>query len=190
GAVLRATERDNDQSQTTYTTRSGFNTTLADVVASGPTERILDRFTIDQRVDERAALSLIASNADGFSAADNDIGSDYEVTEAVAASSVQGTYQHGPLTLIGGLRYERTEVDSSSTRAYEGDFLPASASGSYDNLLPGLHLRYDLRENLVRRGAWTNTIGRPDFSSITARESLSFDGARPVLSRGNPNLKP
>lgn len=190
GAVLRATERDNDQSQTTYTTRSGFNTTLADVVASGPTERILDRFTIDQRVDERAALSLIASNADGFSAAVNDIGSDYEVTEAVAASYVQGTYQHGPLTLIGGLRYERTEVDSSSTRAYEGDFLPASASGSYDNLLPGLHLRYDLRENLVLRGAWTNTIGRPDFSSITARESLSFDGARPVLSRGNPNLKP
>lgn len=190
GAVFRSTERENDQSDTRYSAQPGFDTTLADVVARGPSERIYGRFTIDQRVDERAALALIANNLANFSAAVNNIGSDYEVTEDVLASYMQGTYERGPLTVIAGLRYERTDIDSSSTRAFEGDYLPVSASGSYDNLLPGLHVRYNLGDNFVLRGAWTNTIGRPDFSSITASESLSFDGARPVLSRGNPDLKP
>lgn len=190
GAVLRSTERDNDQSQTAYTRRPGYVTSLAEVAARGPSQRIYDRFTIAQRVDERAALDLVAREQANFAAAVNDIASDYQVTEDVLAGYLQGTYQRGPLTLIAGVRYERTEIESDSTRAFNGEFIPASASGSYDNLLPGLHVRYDLRDDLVLRGAWTNTIGRPDFSAITARESLSFDGAQAVLSRGNPDLKP
>ncbi|HVF18563.1 MAG TPA: TonB-dependent receptor [Steroidobacteraceae bacterium] len=190
GAVARSTDRDNDQSQTVYTTGPGYTTTLADVVAPGPSERILGQFTIDQRVNEGAARALIASNASNFVSAVNDISSDYEVTEDVLAGYLQSTYERGPLNVIAGLRYERTDIDSESTRAYQGAFVPVNASGSYDNLLPGVHVRYELREDLVLRGAWTNTIGRPDFSSITARETLSFDGARAVLSRGNPDLKP
>ncbi len=190
GAVLRSTDRDNDQSQTTYTPGAGFTTTLADVVKAGPSQQILDKFTIDQRVDEAAARALMANNLSNFSAAVNNIAADYKVTEDVVASYVQSTYQRGPLTVIAGLRYERTEIDSDSTRAFEGAFLPVSSGGSYDNLLPGLHVRYDLRDDLVLRGAWTNTIGRPDFSDIAATESLSFDGAQAVLSRGNPDLKP
>lgn len=190
GTVLRSTERDNDQSQTTYTTRPGFTTTLADVVRAGPSERILGQFTIDQRVDERTARALVANNRSNFAAAVNDIASDYEVTEDVLAGYVQSTYERGPLTVIAGVRYERTEIDSDSTRAFQGEFVPVSSSGSYDNVLPGLHVRYNLREDLVLRGAWTNTIGRPDFSSIAARETLSFDGAQAVLARGNPDLKP
>ncbi|MDY6984615.1 MAG: TonB-dependent receptor, partial [Pseudomonadota bacterium] len=190
GAVLRSTDRDNDQSQTTYTPRAGFNTTLADVVRAGPSRQILDKFTIDQRVDEQTARALVANNMANFAAAVNDIASDYEVTEDVIAGYVQSTYERGPLTVIAGLRYERTDIDSDSTRAFDGAFVPVSSSGSYDNLLPGLHVRYELRDDLVLRGAWTNTIGRPDFSSLAARESLSFDGAQAVLSRGNPDLKP
>lgn len=190
GAVLRSTERDNDQNQTTFTPRTGFNTTLADVVTDGPSERILGQFTIDQRVNEDAAKALIASNLANFSGAVNDISADYEVTEDVLASYLQSTYENGPWTVIAGVRYERTEVDSDSTRAYQGAFVPVSSSGSYDNVLPGLHVRYALRDDVILRGAWTNTIGRPDFSSIAATETLSFDGARAVLDRGNPDLKP
>jgi TonB-dependent receptor len=190
GTVLRSTERDNDQSQTIYTPRAGFITSLADVVTNGPSERILGQFTIDQRVDERAARALVANNLSSFAAAVNNIASDYEVTEDVVAGYVQSTYEQGPLTVIAGVRYERTEIDSDSTRAFDGEFIPVSSSGSYDNLLPGLHVRYDLRDDLVLRGAWTNTIGRPDFSSLAARETLTFEGSQAVLSRGNPNLKP
>ncbi len=60
---MRSTERDNDQNQTTYTPRAGFNTTLADVVTEGPSERILDKFSIDQRVDEQAARALMATTS-------------------------------------------------------------------------------------------------------------------------------
>jgi TonB-dependent receptor len=190
GAVVRSTERDNDQSQTVYTPGAGFSTTLADVVARGPSERILGQFTIDQRVDEAAAKALVSNNLSSFAAAVNDVSSDYEVTEDVIASYLQSTYEQGALTIIAGVRYERTEVDSDSTRAYQGAFVPVSSSGSYDNVLPGLHVRYALRDDVVVRGAWTDTIGRPDFSDLAARETLSFDGARAVLSRGNPELKP
>jgi TonB-dependent receptor len=190
GGVVRSTERDNDQSQTVYTPGTGFTTTLAQVVADGPSERILGQFTIDQRVNESAARALVANNLSSFAAAVNDIASDYEVTEDVIASYAQSTYESGPLTVIAGVRYERTEIDSDSTRAYQGAFTPVSTSGSYDNVLPGLHARYELRDDVILRGAWTNTIGRPDFSSLAARETLSFDGARAVLTRGNPDLKP
>jgi len=190
GTDFRSTQRDNDQSQMTYTARPGFSSTLATVAARGPSKRILGSFSIDQRIDERAALAHLANNLSSFAAAVNDIGSDYEVIEDVTAGYLQGTYQRGPLSVIAGLRYERTELDSDSTRAYQGQYAPVSTSGSYDNLLPGLHVRYDLRDDLVLRGAWTNTIGRPDFSAIAARETLSFDGAQAVLSRGNPDLKP
>lgn len=64
-----------------------------------------------------------------------------------------------------------------------------SNSGDYDNWLPSLHLRWNLRQNMVVRAAWTNTIGRPDFGSLAASESISFDGSQPTLSRGNPGLK-
>ena len=190
GAVYRSTDRDNDQSQTTYTTRPGFSYTLADVGKRGPSELILGRFRIDPRVDEQAAIRRLADNSASFAAAVNDTSSDYDVTEDVTAGYLQGTYVRGPLTVIAGVRYERTELDSNSTRAYQGAFIPVSASGSYDDVMPGLHVRYNLLDNLALRAAWTNTIGRPDFSSLSARETLTFEGSQPVLSRGNPNLEP
>ncbi len=73
----------------------------------------------------------------------NNIASDYEVTEDVTAGYVQGTHQNGPPTVIAGVRYERTEIDSDSTRAFQGRFVPVSPNGSYDNVLPGLHARYN-----------------------------------------------
>ena len=65
-----------------------------------------------------------------------------------------------------------------------------SNSGDYDNWLPSLHLRWDARENMVVRAAWTNTIGRPDFGSLAANENVVFDGSQATVSRGNPGLKP
>ena len=52
-----------------------------------------------------------------------------------------------------------------------------------------MHLQWNVRENLIVRAAWTNTIGRPDYGSLAANETLNFDGSQPTLSRGNPDLK-
>jgi TonB-dependent receptor len=88
------------------------------------------------------------------------------------------------------VRYERTEVESQAVRIVGGAITPANRSGSYENWLPSLHVRYELADDVVVRAAYTNTIGRPDFSSITAREQITLTGSRPSLSRGNPALQP
>ncbi|RAK56689.1 TonB-dependent receptor [Phenylobacterium deserti] len=190
GAAGRSTLKSVDADQATYTARSGFIYTLAQVAEEGPEELIQGVYRLNPRIGDRAAIDFFNANRSSFVESLNNVASDFKVSEDVAAAYAQFIFERGPLTVIGGLRYERTEVDTSSTRALNGGFSPVSASGSYDNWLPGLHLKYALRDDLIVRAAWTNTIGRPNFADITAREAITFSGSQAVLSRGNPNLKP
>jgi TonB-dependent receptor len=68
-------------------------------------------------------------------------------------------------------------------------------TGKYTDFMPAVHLRYGQEDDpVVLRAAWTNTIGRPEYSDITARRILTqtpttggrFDG---TLRQGNPDLK-
>ncbi len=190
GGVARFTDRELDQDRITYSTRSGFNWTLDSVSRAGPDKLIKGRYLLSPRIDYRAANDFLNANIGNFNAALDNIGSDFTVSEDVYAGYGQATIKRGPFTVIAGMRYERTEVDTDSTRASDDVYLPVSDSGSYHNWLPGLHLRYDATDNLVLRAAWTNTIGRPDFADITANSSINFDGSVAVLTRGNPSLKP
>jgi TonB-dependent receptor len=112
------------------------------------------------------------------------------VDEDIYAAYGQGSVELGRWTVLGGVRFERTEVETEAVRILGGAITPATDSGAYDNWLPSLHLRYDVTDSIVLRAAYTNTIGRPDFSQITAREQIGLTGARPTLSRGNPDLQP
>lgn len=190
GGVIRSTERVFDQNFTNFTPGAGLTYTLADVAQGGPTPRIAGLYDFGLRIDSEAANAFFAANRARFNAAPNNLSADYEVTEDVFAGYGQATFVKGPLTVIGGVRYERTEVDSQSVRINGGAITPIEAEGDYDQWLPSLHAVWNLTDELVLRGAWTNTIGRPDFSSITAREQINLTGTTPSLSRGNPNLEP
>ncbi|MES2725019.1 MAG: TonB-dependent receptor, partial [Pseudomonadota bacterium] len=107
----------------------------------------------------------------------------------VYAGYGQVSYKIGDLTLLGGLRYERTKVESDAVRSTAGVLTPVSNSGEYGAWLPSAHLQWNAREDLIVRAAWTNTIGRPDFSSLGGGETLDLTGATPRLSRGNPGLE-
>jgi TonB-dependent receptor len=190
GVLLRSTIRRNDGQQATYTARPGFVYTLAEVDEEGPSELIQGIYRLNPRIGDRAAIDFFNANRANFAESLNDIANDFKVREDVTAAYGQFTLERGPLTVIGGLRYERTEVKTTSTRQLSGAFAAINATGSYENWLPGLHAKYELRDDLIVRAAWTNTIGRPNFGDITAREAISFSGSQAVLSRGNPNLKP
>lgn len=190
GAVLRRTDRDYGEESTNYSLKSGETFTLADVATVGPSSSIYGRYSIPWRIDADAVRAYLAANADSFNVVYDDVSADYNIVEDVYAGFLQGTYKTGDLTVIGGVRYEHTRVDSDSVRSVDGTYLPVSDRGSYGNWLPSLHLRYDLGEHWVLRAAWTNTIGRPDFGDISANSSVSYDGSQPVLTRGNPELKP
>lgn len=118
----------------------------------------------------------------------------YGATEDITAGYGMATAQFGKLQAIGGLRYEKTEVDytyrpTATTRA--------SGSSSYDNLFPSVLFNYRFNRDLVLRAAWTNTLTRPDYGDLIPYESsldpeglLNLDsGALAKVFRGNPNLK-
>ncbi|MES2693072.1 MAG: TonB-dependent receptor [Verrucomicrobiota bacterium] len=118
----------------------------------------------------------------------------YTASEDISSAYGMGTAQLGKLQLIGGLRFEKTEVDytyrpTAATRA--------NGSSSYDNFFPSILLNYRFNRDLVLRGAWTNTLTRPDYGDLIPYESsldpegiLNLDsGALARVYRGNPNLK-
>ena len=190
GGVIRLTNRENSTERTDYRAGTGFTYTLGEVVTDGPTKPIRDQFFIPIRIDADAFPAFYAANQSRFTETVASTGGDYEVQEDVYAAYFQGSTRLGNVTLLGGLRYERTEISSDAFRTLNGALTRITTDGSYDNWLPGAHIRWDVADRFVIRGAYTNTIGRADYSSITATETLAFDGSQPTLSRGNPGLKP
>jgi len=113
-----------------------------------------------------------------------------------------------PFHLAAGVRYEETEVESESLVrigqtiswdaanefnigfAAEQDF--DSGSGKYDYVLPALDLRLDIKDNLMVRASYSETIGRPGWRDIQGGANLAgqlrFDGG--TGSSGDPGLKP
>lgn len=186
GGLYRSTGRDYAATRTTYTARTGFIYTLAPVVGEGPSELIQGRYLLNPRIDVAKAAQFFEANRASFNAVVSNTNGDYEVTEDVGAAYAQGSYRVGDWTVLAGVRYERTDVESSALR---NGTTPVSNSGGYDSWMPSVHVRWDVREDIVVRAAWTNTIGRPDFGSLTATETVSFADAVPTVSRGAPGLK-
>lgn len=185
GGLLRGSDRDFVNAQTNYR----LNYTLDQVVAPGPQELIADRYLLSPRIDAAKAEAYVRANLGKFAVSTNAPTGDYAVSEDIYAAYAQASYTTGPLTILGGVRYEKTKVSSDAVRAQGSTLTPVANSGEYENWLPSVHLTWNATENLIVRAAWTNTIGRPDFGSLAANESLSFDGSQPTLTRGNPNLK-
>jgi TonB-dependent receptor len=189
GVALRSNKRDYSTTQVTYTAGPGFIYTLAEVDAPGPSQLIANRYLLSPRIDVAQAMDFFAANRSRFATATAAPTGDYKVQEDVYAGYGQASYKVGDVTVLTGLRYERTEVSSDAARSTAGVLTPVSNSGSYDNLMPSVHVQWKPREDLIVRAAWTNTIGRPDYGSLAATEGLSFDGSQPILSRGKPSLK-
>lgn len=190
GGVIRLGDRAYTNESTTFTTASGFTYSLDAVDRAGPEELIQGRYLLTPRIDVTLANAFFNTNRASFVSAVAAPSGDYTLSEDVYAGYLQGSYRIDTLTLLAGLRYEHTKVGSSGSRSVSGTLVPATNSGSYGNWLPGVHLRWDAAERVVVRAAWTNTIGRPDYSSLAATENLRFDGTVPTLSLGNPGLKP
>ena len=145
-------------------------------------------------VDPRKVYQHFLANPSYFVANVNNwqnrVQNDYNITEKITAGYVQGDLDlmEGRMKLLGGFRYEKTEVDGigflyTPDAAFDQNGNPisndpytqkrlqyqrraATQSTSYDDIHPSLHLVYNLSDNLILRFAYANTIGRPEFSEI------------------------
>lgn len=117
---------------------------------------------------------------------------DWDVDEDILAAYLMGGLTVGRADWVAGARYERTEV-SSTGNALElddaGDFSGVSARSvkrDYDMLLPGLHLRYAMSDELVLRASISSSIVRPAYDEIANarfinREDLKVEDGNPAL---------
>ncbi|MET4132315.1 TonB-dependent receptor [Porphyrobacter sp. MBR-155] len=192
GGLYRRTDHVSDQDQTTFTVdpASGLVYTLDGAFTRNPME-VIGGQRFDLVVDRTFTTAFFNANRSSFRAVENNIVSDFTVDEDIYAGFLQGRVTTGPVTLLGGLRYERTETSSAASRVVNGVIEPANADGSTNDWLPSVHLRWDVTDDFVIRAAYTTTISRADFGSVTAAETVSFaTGTRPTVSRGNPGLSP
>ncbi|PIC01086.1 TonB-dependent receptor [Caulobacter sp. X] len=139
-----------------------------------------------------------------------------QVDEDILAGYAQVTWKSElagrPATLVTGVRYERTDVTSTSlirtpsaiVWTADNDFRldtastysPLSGKGKYNNLLPALDFSVDLRDNLIGRFSFSRTIARPDYGNLFAAQTVGTpnrpvsNGAIPLGTSGNPDLEP
>lgn len=115
---------------------------------------------------------------------------DRDTRETVYATYLMGNTQMGRLGITGGVRMERTTSEATrrvverETEQQTVDIgSPTTADETYTHWLPALLLRFDAGSNLVLRGAWTNTLGRPDYDEFAMPQSLSYR-----LTRGRTDM--
>jgi TonB-dependent receptor len=125
--------------------------------------------------------------------------SDFGIDEVVTAGFGMATVDVGTLRVIGGARVEHTENVGranlvrtatvggvTSVTAIE----PKNSKGSYDNVLPSLHLRYQPVEPLVLRGSFTTGMARPAAGDLIPSAQVNAQLNPPTIVVGNPDLKP
>ncbi len=147
--------------------------------------------------------------ADGFlvEAPDNALRSrarTYEAEEHIHAAYLMGEQTWNQFTALAGARLEYTDVSFEGADARtnsSGDVIVADpygeASNDYYSLLPGLHLRYAQKKDLVYRFAITRSIARPRLSDLNpgifqdGESAFSGgDGFVDIIDKGNIDLRP
>jgi TonB-dependent receptor len=205
GAKIVARDKTQNRDNQNYT---GSTFTLADFDLGGPEPgRFFDgRSRFGPTINLAAVQRFFASNPDRFTfdplaTRSDSLVQDFDAQEHVTAAYAMRTLEFDGWNLLAGVRVEHTEGDYHanelllSNGTFTGNIRPAVGETSYTDVLPGVHVTITPRRNLVIRGAWTNTIGRPAYASLAPIKALDDIQVEPgvfigSLSLGNPALKP
>ncbi len=180
-------------------------------VGTLPPELIYDRYDPGFLIDHDGTWAYIAQNPSltAFNveaSASNSIEDDYDIDESIYAGYLMGTTTIDRLTLLAGVRWEKTEatIRAVEARFADGDFLghfPTSGTTTYDKFFPNAQAVFRITKRLIARAAITQTIGRPAYEDARPLaafeyESLGGGAVNPAfpfagsLDIGNPQLKP
>ena len=132
-----------------------------------------------------------------------------ETTSVYVQFNAEGDFNGLPVTLVGGVRYEDTDITASSlqvetlevtwinglgewsvNQATEQTF--SDERDSYSKFLPNLDIAFDVRDDMVARFSYSKSITRPSLTSMrgtTAVTTRPKPGQR-TGAAGNPGLQP
>ncbi|MGO1070963.1 TonB-dependent receptor [Lysobacter sp. CA199] len=127
---------------------------------------------------------------------------------AFAQANFENTFHDMPWTLNVGIRFVKTDAtsravssqvesitgtpgDPTNAQVHFTPPVPISRSTSYQDWLPSLNFRINVRENVVLRASASDTLTRPTLTSLRISEDI---GVRPPgpgsINTGNIDLKP
>ncbi|NRR91263.1 TonB-dependent receptor [Winogradskyella undariae] len=119
----------------------------------------------------------------------------FDVNEDVYAGYVMLTQNlSDKFSILAGIRVEHTSIESEGSELVfdtDGDVSGINTlkdKNTYTNVLPGVHLKYDINDNTILRFAWTNTLARPNYVDLVAYREISNEDEEIFL--GNPELNP
>lgn len=199
GAKITDRDKDNDENRGTWRQSSAGSLTLNQAL-SGPYGEIFSGDYFGPGVDHALADAYFNANPGHFSyrAADtlsDSLAADYRISESILAAYAMANLRFGDVTLIPGLRIERTSStyaakSITNTSTLDQDF-DSFGSKDYTDLFPSLNFRYDIGDNLSIRAAVTRAIGRPNYEDIAPYVIIvDASGGRYDVTMGNPDLDP
>lgn len=200
GIKFSNTDRDLDDSQRRFNPgASSLDLGTSSTFTKGGFANDADRYDVPNiwmDIDGMNAFFNNSANSTYFNADPGDDfvsnnASDYSVSEKISAAYVMGGTVFNELELIAGVRFEKTDINSTGFALKNGVATRVTAGGDYTNVMPSLIANYRFNDNFVTRAGITRALGRPDFDTIAPRSTISDDGG-PIASVniGNPDLTP
>ena len=163
--------------------------------------------TIGPGISNTAVDAFIAANLSAFEIDEGDtliasLAEDYVIEEDVQAAYIMSTVESGAWRAVYGVRFETTDFTARGQRLVVNDVdgdgdpvpVPVSFSRDYNDVLPSINVRYNLSENVILRGAATQSLSRPNFGQSFPGGEIEFeedDGETELSAEiGNPLLEP
>jgi TonB-dependent receptor len=203
GMKGRSTEKDFDVENQQYDRGTAANRfTLVDAGAAGGPVRVRvqpDRtYLIPISIDEDAIRAFTEGKLGGpqfvrnaATSLANGTLSDTDVEEDVVAGYAMANLDWGAVELTAGLRLERTDQKVTGFRLQNNSLvLPVTEESDYTNLLPSLIARYRGANGLVLRAAYSRSVGRPAYLSLSPGGRVTVEVDQVTVALGNSRLKP
>lgn len=185
GGIYRKRDRTEGGLFTSFSADPSLNFTLADAFNTQINDvDFQNGQRFEFRVDDVGATEFFEANRASFSGSTPfEFGFDAE--EDVYGGFGMFTARRGPLSVVGGVRIERTEFEGQDVNS------PVPVEGSYTNVLGNFQARWMISDDVALRAAFTQTIGRPDLSDFAESLSLgTVSGSNQAISFGNPEIEP
>jgi iron complex outermembrane recepter protein len=197
GLKYRDTDRSWNMDRLKWKLADGAELTMTDFIRD--TSYTAEHMTYPTYIQSSDAFySYYNANSDMFElneglAIKDSIRDNFRYNEEVTSAYIMARYATEYFTAIAGVRYEATDYSSKafSYNNTQDTFEPANNGSDYDHILPSVTLTYQITDDLRLRAAYSKSLGRPDASSVTAKESVNEnDDGSIKITLGNPNLKP
>jgi iron complex outermembrane recepter protein len=98
---------------------------------------------------------------------------DRSITETVTAGYLMGHTRINSLSILGGVRVEKTETDADGPVNVGGVISRLNRKGDYVDVFPGVHFRYSPARNFIARLSYSSGIGRPSFDQLMPADTVN-----------------